>query len=275
MLVQDVSNMAESQLETANKGIIEGNYDRASTSLASAYRLALSVDNTELLCKVMLSGIVFKIACPAIDEIIVASSLEKTAPFLFWKNEDILLQAQKLAARSSEKELLSKLCVVYEVRILLENEKNEGISPISQANMQNYLSRLEGVRKAVSKEPYYLAYLYRTEGDMCLAGGNYAQAREHFLAAAKLHTKKRYLVEIGLDWYCVARACSLGGKKNEALSAILTALKYDKDAENTRGISSDYLAYSKILLKGSPSEEEKKLSAELESWSAKILSAGE
>ena len=108
MLVQDVSNVAYAQLEIANKSIIEGNYDRASTSLASAYRLALSVDNTDLLCKVMLSGIVFKIACPAVDEIIVASNLEKSAPFLFWSNEEILLQAQKLAARSEEKELLSK-----------------------------------------------------------------------------------------------------------------------------------------------------------------------
>ena len=47
--------------------------------------------------------------------------------------------------------------------------------------------------------------------------------------------------------------------------------KYDKDAENTCGIASDYLAYSKILLKGNPTEEEKKLAEEVEKWSEKIL----
>ena len=106
-----------------------------------------------------------------------------------------------------------------------------------------------------------------------MAAGMYDAAQKNFAEAARIHTNDRYLVEIGLDWYCLARAYSLGGKKSDAISAIQSALKYDKDAENTSGIASDYIAYSKILLKDNPTDEEKKLSEELALWGEKILNA--
>ena len=64
-------------------------------------------------------------------------------------------------------------------------------------------------------------------------------------------------------------ADSTGG--NDSTTAIQNAIKYDKDAENTIGIALDYKAYSKILLRGSPSEEEMILAAELHEWGEKIL----
>ena len=276
MLVNDVSNVAYSQLDLGNRSIIEENYDRAAASLASAYRLALSVDSTDLLCKVLLSTIVFKIACPSVDELMAAPSLERTSPFMFLPNEEILAQAKRLASRASERELLLSLCSVYEVRILLEGEAaGSDDGGIEARSMSLYLSSLAEARKKVSKEAYYLAYLSRTAGDVCMAGKDYAGAQKHFLEAAKIHTKNRYLIEIGLDWYCLARAYSLGGRKSDAVSAIETALRYDKDAENNHGIASDYMAYSKILLRGSPDEEERRLAEELASWGRRILLAGE
>jgi tetratricopeptide (TPR) repeat protein len=101
----------------------------------------------------------------------------------------------------------------------------------------------------------------------------YDEAKKSFVAAEKIHNSERYLIETALDWYCIARACSMDGKKSEAVDAILKALKYDKDAENTNGIASDYNAYSRILLKGNPTEAEKKRAEELAEWSQKILKA--
>ncbi|WP_407428685.1 hypothetical protein [Treponema sp.] len=265
MLVSDGSNVAYSQLEEANNSIIEGKYARTYDLLNSAYNISLSVDNTDLLCKIFLSGIVFKIAVPDFyaDE----------DSFLKSEKEILLQNARKLAGRSQDKKVLINLCSVYEVRIQLENELKLNGKKLSSEKAGSFLSVLDNAQSYISKDPYYYAYSFRTKGDVCLAVQDYSGAQKNFEAAAKIHTKERYLVEIGLDWYCAARSYSLAGKKSEALSAIQNALKYDKDAENTPAIASDYSAYSKILLKGSPDEEEIKLSEELALWSEKILKA--
>ncbi|WP_294429537.1 hypothetical protein [uncultured Treponema sp.] len=276
MLVTDNTNLAYSRLEEADASIVSGKYDRAYNQLSSAFNLALSVDNPALLCKITLSGIVLKISNPELDKAQDESegAVEQNESFLSVSKEELLVLAKKLAGRSSEQKNLSNLCSVYDVRIQLENEKNLSDGRISSENMKAYLSSLEKAKPALSKEPFYLAYLYRTFGDVCMAGGKYSDAQIYYSEAAKIHTKERYLMEIGLDWYCVARAYSQGGNKKAAVDAILTALKYDRDAENTRGIASDYMAYSRILLKGNVTKEEKALSDELCAWSEKILKAG-
>ena len=278
MLVTENSDLAYSQLESANTSIIEGKYDRAYTLLSSAHSLALSVDNTELLCKIVLSGVVFKISCPTFSVFLPAAGLEHTAvskSFLAQSKEELLDYAKKLANRTDSKqsETLRHLCTIYDVRIQLENEKSASEETISAQSAKNYVALLEQAVSYIEKEPYYLAYFYRTRGDVFMASGNYDEAQKNYEESAKIHTKERYLVEIGLDWYCVARSYSLNEKKQNAIEAIKLALKYDKDAENTQGIASDYLAYSKILLKGTPSEEEKALSEELATWSEKILNS--
>ena len=154
----------------------------------------------------------------------------------------------------------------------MKRELNNG--KISSQDAKNYVSMLEKVKSSILKEPYYLAYLARTTGDILMASEDFESARKSYEKAAKIHTKERYLLEIGLDWYCAARASSQNGQKTEAIAAIQNALKFDRDAENTKGIASDYMAYSKILLKGNPSEEERKFAEELAVWSVKILDAG-
>ncbi len=265
MLITENTNVAYSKLDEANNCIISGRYDRSYNLLSAAYDTALSVDNTELLCKIVLSGIVFKISVPdySADE----------NSFLNNTKEELLISARKFANRSPLPKELSELCMVYEVRILLENEKKSHEGKITSSDKDSYLTTLSSIQSSVSKEPYYLAYLYRTRGDVCMAGEDYAEAQKNYSEAAKIHTKERYLMEIGLDWYCISRSYSLAGKKKEAISAIQTALKYDRDGENTPGIASDYVAYSKILLRGNPTDEEIKLSEELLLWSEKVLQA--
>jgi len=264
MLVTDTRDLSYSQLDGANLSLSEENYERAFNQLNSAYNLALSVDNTELLCKISLSAIILKINCKNLSELIPAINLKNSSEaksFLAQSKEEILQDAKKFASRSDEadKKFLSDLCVIYDVKIQLANDTGK-----------NYASLLEGVKATVSKEPYYSAFLERTLGDVFMADEKYSDACLHYEEAAKIHTKNRYLLEIGTDYYSASRAYSQNGQKKEAVSAIKMALKYDKDAENTLGIVADYLAYSKILLKGNPTEEEKLLSAELLKWSEKI-----
>lgn len=278
MMVTETRDLSYSQLDEANSSIASENYVRAFNQLSSAYNLALSIDNTELLCKISLSGIILKINCPNLSEAVPALDFENASEsksFLSGTKEEILEYAKKFASRSDEKSraILSDLCVIYEVCVNLENEKISlaaGESKISAQNAKKYVSMLENIKSSVSKEPYYEAFSERTMGEVCMAGGDFESARMHYEEAAKIHTKNRYLPEISLDWYCAARASSQNNDKSAAVTAIKMALKYDKDAENTRGIASDYLAWSKILLKGNPTEEEIRLSEELAEWSKKI-----
>ncbi|MCR4822287.1 MAG: hypothetical protein K5873_05395 [Treponema sp.] len=269
MLVNDNTNLAYSQLEEANNSIITGAYIRSYNLLTSSYNLALSVDNTELLCKILLSGIVYKISSPGEYDYL----MEEKQSFLCLPKEEILASAKMLAGCSASREILLDLSSIYDVRIQLENEKLTSGGEISSDNMKSYVSIIEGAEKSLAKEAYYKAYLYRTKGDVYMACRKYDQAGINYEEAAKIHTKERYLLEIGLDYYCLARSHSLAGRKIEALAAIERALKYDKDGENTSGIASDYLAYSKILLKGNPGPEEVKAAEEYALWSEKILNS--
>ncbi|MBB5225735.1 hypothetical protein DYE50_07570 [Treponema ruminis] len=278
MIVTDVSNLACAQLEEANSRIAEENYIRAFNLISSAYKLALSIDNTELLCKILLSGLILKIDCPEFQDELFAAEVSDSASaksFLVISKEEILELAKNTVRFSNEKEkkLLYSLCTIYEVKMLLEDEKSASGEEGLLKNAPALLAKLDSAKPYISKEPYYHGYFWRTRGEICMASKNYDEARKCFVSAEKIHNSERYLIETALDWYCIARACSMAGRKAEAVDAILTALKYDKDAENTNGIASDYKAYSRILLKGNPSEEEKKLAGDIAEWAQMILKA--
>ncbi|MDR1908606.1 MAG: tetratricopeptide repeat protein, partial [Spirochaetaceae bacterium] len=51
------------------------------------------------------------------------------------------------------------------------------------------------------------------------------------------------------DWYLIASARSVGGRYREALAALDQALSFDRRAENSRGLGSDWLARGEILLR--------------------------
>lgn len=194
-----------------------------------------------------------------------ASIQTEKKSFLDGDLSSILGEAKSFAHRSSEKDALLDLCALYEVRVKLSDEKN-----LSESEKKNLLEILSQCEKSVSKEPYYAGFLSRTRGDVYVSLSDFKNAEKSYLEAAQIHTKNRYLYEIALDWYGAARACSLGGDKNRAVNAIENALKYDRDAENSAALALDYLAYSKILLKGEPAESEIKKAEELEKISEKI-----
>ncbi|MBQ0052251.1 MAG: hypothetical protein KBT11_09365 [Treponema sp.] len=258
MVVTDSYNLSYSRLELANNELIAGDLKNAGLHLSESYDLALSIDNSSLLTKISLSGVMYKISAEKNPEEAVS---QPAAGFLQFHKQEIYTDAEAFARRSEQKDELLDLCSIYQVQIKLSEKQGE---------KNTLLSQLSSAEKSVAKEPYYLAFLNRTRGDVYMLSGDYSSAEKAYLQAADIHTKNRYLAEIGLDWYCVARSRSLMGDKSGARSAIETALKFDRDAENTAAIILDYEAYSKILLKGSPTEAEQKMAAELSEWAKKI-----
>lgn len=282
MVVTDTYELAYSRLESANEDLLSGKLQNARMNLSQSYNLALSIDNAPLLCKVCLSGVSYKILESQVqnqnetenqnensnEENQKNSAYSKS--FLDEKVDFVLDEAKSAANRSTDRKPLLDLCKVYEVqKNLVDLDSDKALDE------KNLLAVLDSSEKSVSKEPYYLGYLERTRGDVFMKMNDFEGARKSYLSAAEIHTKSRYIYEIGLDYYKAARASSLSGDKKNAVSAIESALKYDRDAENSAAISLDYLAYSKILLKGNPMEEDVKKAESLKNLSEKIAAASE
>ncbi len=259
-----VAEEADRTFEIANKSLAAGDLRKAANYFVSAYKLAFSIDDTDLLTRICLSSISFKIASVSMgyDEAHLSGTyLASSTAELF----DKAIMFSKFPGNSNGA-VLSGVCEIYSVRLALSEGKSD---------YQGYISVLTSAEKVLSKETNYLAQLYRTKGDVYMRSGNYASARDFYQKSADMNTKNKVLGEIGMDWYNVARSCSLGGKKKDAINAIEQAIKYDRDAENTSGLGADYLAYAKILMKGNPSEDEKSLARKFAEWSSFIYDAGD
>ena len=258
MKVTTTANSADVRYENANNEFASGNYELAKLHFSQAYNIAFSVDDPDLLCRIALSGISYKIVTGTMDaaDSSAASFIDSLSA------EEILTEAKYFAERSSRNPVLSAVCSICEVNIELARGKT---------NFMIYENYLKNAEKALQKEPYYLAHSYRAFGDVCIRSQKYDLAAEYYTKAATLHTKNRYLFEIGTDWYGVARAHSLGGKKSEAISAMENALKFDRDSENSSAIASDYFAVAKILMKGNVTNEDKKNARKNARWAASIF----
>ncbi|MCQ2573907.1 MAG: hypothetical protein MJ182_08425 [Treponema sp.] len=248
MVYTDVAQHAYDNYEKANGCITRGEYEKAEKYLEDSYAQAVSIDKNDLICKILLSGISYRIQNPVVD-------LSEKAFALPSDVDTLLSEARFAAAQSDEKirPLLESIIRVYDCRVKLFKAQN-GVESYGNSEIQKIL---DGEIKNLSKDPYYLAFLYRTKGDWSHFLMNYKAAAENYKTAADVHTKNLYLYEIAYDWYLCASSYSKDGKKQEAVSAIQNALKYDRDAENSMAIAQDYLAAAHILVKGTSSQTER------------------
>lgn len=249
MLYTDIANRAYDYYEKANGAIVRGEFEKAGKYLEDSYALAVSIDKNDLICRILLSAVSFRIENPAVDLV----ETDFRLPLYI----DVLLEEAKVAASLSDvkqRSLLESIIRVYECRARLVKAQN-GLDGVTNSEIQKVL---DAEIKNLAKEPYYLAFLYRTKGEWSSFLMNYKAAADYFESAADVHTKNRYLYEIAYDWYLCAKSLSRDGKKAEALEAVQKALKYDRDAENTPAIAQDYMAAAYILCKKSPSDTERK-----------------
>ena len=244
MQVSTVYSSASEMLESANACILTGDYDKASFFLSAAENQAMSIDNYDLLCAAALARCSLNLSL----------------------NPPQVENAQKYVDYAQK---MVKNCA--------DPKKQQAIVSLNQARVKvalgEFNGNLEGLKKDLKGDPYYEAQLIQVEGDIYKLQKNYSLADKSYTAAAKAFTDNRYLSEIGICWYKAAQVRSLGGNKDSALAAMEEAIFYDRAAENSLALGTDYYAVGLILTKGSPSSGEKERAIQAFSHSAEIFAA--
>lgn len=236
MIVSTVYNSATGLLESANSNILNGNYEKADFLLTQAKNQAMSVDNYDLLTSVLLAR--------------VSLNLSYAEPDIEGANL-ALAQAKEYAKYSDFSEKQSALCVLSEVRITTIAAADPS------SNLNSLLTKLEDNKKAIKGDAYNEAHFETAAGDIYKLQKNYPDAEASYTRAVKIFTDECYLSEIGISWYKIAQIRSLQGNKNGALTALENAIHYDRLAENSLALGTDYYVKGIVLLKGNPSQTEK------------------
>jgi len=232
MQINTVHSLCNSTLENANSNILSGNYDKAKSLLAQATNLAVSIDDYDLLISCKLAYVSLFLSENPPDS--------ETAM-------DHYLEAQEYVPFSSNIERNKALCSISKIRI--------AISTYSiSLNYDNLINELLTAQKQFSKDPFNHAQCQSILGDLYRLKNDYVNSEKAYLEAAKEFTSERYLSEIGITWYKIAQNRSLSGNKKGALEALSNAIYYDRCAENSIALGTDYYIKGIILLKGKASE---------------------
>lgn len=229
MQISTIYKNITTTLEAANSSMISGHYEQAEIQLASAYKSSMSIDNYDLLTTVCLSYVSLYLSFEEPD--LKKASAYMTEAYL---NADYAANSEKLRA----------LCALNDVRLQLMSQKTD---------YSEYLLKLSDGKKRITKDPYNEALFRSVEGDVYRQKEDFKNAEVCYNDAINIFTKNRYLGEIGINWYKLAQVRSLSGNKQGAVDAMLKAIKYDRDAENSIALGTDYYALGLILSKGSPS----------------------
>ena len=251
MEITTIHSNAKEMLESANASILSGEYTKAEYFLDQAEKLSMTVDDYDLLTSVALAY--------------VSLDLSYNPPHT-QKAEANLSKAKVYASYSIDTDKNTALCALSEARIIIATQDEK-------ADYSNIIRTLEKHQKVLKNDPYNEAQFESTMGDIYRVQKNYSDAEAAYNKAVKLYTDNRYLSEIGITWYKIAQVRSLNNKKQPALEALEKAIFYDRAAENTLALGTDYYVKGIILLKGNPSAAEKSQAKYAFTHSAEIFTA--
>ncbi len=255
MQVSTVYSSAGEMIESANSCILSGDYEKAGFFLSAAENQAMSIDNYDLLTAASLARCSLSLSVNPPD----IETAERYVGF-----------AQGFVKNCIDQKKQQAVVALNEVRIEITKGN---IDENANVNTTALLSKLEENKKAVKGDSYYEAQFTLVEGDAYKLKKDYNQADKSYSAAAKDFTDNRYLSEIGICWYKAAQARSLAGNKDSAIQAMEQAIFYDRAAENSLALGTDYYAVGLILAKGSPTPSEKERAAQAFTHSAEIFTA--
>jgi tetratricopeptide (TPR) repeat protein len=216
-------NMAETQLELANKEADRGNYEQALDLLAEARRIAVSADNPSLLIRTELSrgNIFFYLGRTG-----EARSL--------W--EGALAEAET----AGEAELASA-GRIYMARSRLLTGGAETAGEVA--------GEVRGEIGRIKANPLYAALGWTVIGLAEKERGRWDEAEKALRNALAFHEKENYLELAAYDWYLIASVRSVAGQYPAAGEALAQALNFDRRAENTYGLGMDWLAIGDVRRK--------------------------
>ena len=251
MYITTVQDSCKDSIEAANANIISGNYKQAEEMLEVARVQAVSIDNNDLLLSIALAHVSLYLSYnpPAIEK----------AKLYLEKSYAITGSTRKV----QESELL---CAMAEARILIAQND-------IQNNSKKLIDKMDDAKKVFKANPYNHAQCDSILGDIYRLLGQYKDADKVYNEAAKLFTDNMYLSEIGITWYKIAQNHSQSGNKKAALEALNTAIYYDRCAENSMALGADYYIKAVILLKSTPTMQERAEARKSLEHSAEIYTA--
>ena len=235
MQITTIQTLCNSTLESANSQILSGNYDKAKSLLTQAASQAISIDNYDLLISIKLAYVSLFLSLNPPDS--------ETAM-------DYYIEAQQYVPFSANPDKNKALCTIAKIRIAISTNS-------ITLDYDKLINELISVQKTFSKDPYYQGQCQSILGDLYRIKNDYQNAEKAYVDAAKIFTNERYLSEIGITWYKIAQNRSLSGNKKGALEALENAIYYDRCAENSIALGSDYYIKGVILIKGKASDTER------------------
>lgn len=253
MEINIIHSNAKEMLKSANSNILSGDYEKAEYFLDLSYKQAMTVDDNDLLTSISLAY--------------VSLNLSYNPPFTE-KADFYLSKAKVFANYSVNSEKQQALCALNEARITIAKSDET-------TNYTKIIKTLEDYQKLLKNEPYDNAQLESTMGDIYRVQKMYSEAEDAYENAVKLYTDNCYLSEIGITWYKIAQVRSLNNKKQPALEALEKAIIYDRAAENTLALGTDYYVKGLILLKGNPTKKDKEEAFYSFNHSAEIFTAAD
>jgi tetratricopeptide (TPR) repeat protein len=223
-------NAANGQLDLGNQAVNKGDYVNAHIFMKEAWRLAASTDDPETRIRVLLA-----------DGNVWFNEGNREKADSFWA------QAQKEAEEAQSKSLTA-ICKIYRARgTLPEGNTATTLSPEQRrAIAQNVEKITNAEMDAVKNNPQYAAFAWKVAGLANKDMGDWVKAEASIRKAAELHEKGRYLEDAAYDWYLIASVRSKAGNNPAALSALDTAISFDRCAENSNGLGMDWLAVGTI-----------------------------
>jgi tetratricopeptide (TPR) repeat protein len=226
--------MAQTQLELANKEADQENYSGALEYLEEARRLALGIDNPALLVRTGLSrgNVLFYLG--RAEE----AGAEWNAAL-----------AEAEAAGEPELAALARIHIARGRLLAVSGAEGEtGAANASQVAEE--VRSLVGEELAVIKTDRLAAALGWTVAGLAekeLRRWNDAEAS--LKRALDIHQQGNHLAEAAYDWFLIASVRSVAGRYEDALEALQSALGFDRRAENSYGLATDWRALGDVYQK--------------------------
>jgi tetratricopeptide (TPR) repeat protein len=219
--VRSQRRMGLSQLEAAHRETDRGNYETALGLNSEAQRFAVRADDPALLIRTALSR----------------------GDILSWLDRPAEAQAAFDGALGEAERIgNAELAAVSRVYIARNRLRGGGDAMELREEVRSALS-------LIKEDPADLALGWTVMGLAEKELGNWNEAEKGIKNALDIHVKGGYLERAAYDWYLIASIRSVSGDYQGALDALEEALSYDRRAENTYGLATDWRATGDVYKK--------------------------
>jgi tetratricopeptide (TPR) repeat protein len=227
--ITTLRGLGKAQLELASREIDRANYDDAMILLDDAWNYAVLSDDPELRIKVRLTR----------------------GNAVFYQGNDAASQEDwKMALLEAEQDNNKELSAAAKIHIersRLLQAINSGSSSSSLA--EEIKSAVQNEMNAIKNEEMYTALAWTVIGLAEKEQKLWADAENSFKKALQIHEKDNYLEQAAYDWYVIASVRSVSGNYKSAEEALLNAVSFDRRAENSYGLASDWKALADVYIK--------------------------